>query len=86
MTNVRLTPRVGVTLRGDYLNDRDGNRTGVVQEAKAACISPSYTIAEGFTALVEFRYDWSNIGSFTNADGAPTKGHAATAVEFTYGF
>ncbi len=86
MSNVQFLGRYGLTIRGDYLNDADGNRTGTPQELKAVCISPSLKISEGLTTLFEARYDWSNRGVFDAADGAHRKNQVVMAFEFTYAF
>ena len=84
--NFQLTSRYGLTVRMDYLNDRDGSRTTVPQKIKAVCVSPSVKIADGLGALFEVRYDWSNRDSFVSDDGHGRNHQATTAFEFTYGF
>lgn len=86
MNNFQFARRFGVTIRGDYLNDRNGSRTGIPQDLKAVCLSPSVKIADGLSGLFEMRYDWSNRAAFTNADSDSKKNQVTTAFEFTYGF
>lgn len=86
MSNLAFSDRFGLTTRFDYFSDADGLRTGTVQDAKAICISPSWSIVDGLGGLFEFRYDWSNQDVFTGTDGTPKDNQVSTAVEFTYGF
>jgi len=86
MNNFQFAKRFGVTIRGDYLNDRDGSRTGTSQDLKAVCISPSVKIADGLSGLFEVRYDWSNSKFFAHSDSMAKCRQASTAFEFTYGF
>ncbi len=82
----RPDSRYGVTARLDYLNDKDGSRTGVAQEWKAILIAPSLVIVEGLTCLLETRYDWSDKKSFANSHGDIRDRRFSGAVEFTCGF
>lgn len=47
----------GLTFRYDRFFDKDGGRTDTKQTLQAYTIAPTFTIAEGFGALVEYRRD-----------------------------
>jgi len=86
MSNVGLGDRWGITTRFDYFHDKDGLRTGTVQEWKAFCVSPSVSIIDGLGGLVEMRYDFSDQKVWTDSNGDPNDNLFTTAVEFTYSF
>jgi carbonic anhydrase len=86
MNNMKFLGRYGLTVRGDYLHDANGDRTGTPQELKAICLSPSVTIADGLSALFEIRHDWSNRPVLAPVDGGSKRNQTATAFEFTYAF
>jgi hypothetical protein len=53
-THPRFGEHWGVTARADYLDDRDGSRTGEPQILRSVTVSPQYLIGGGFYAV--FRY------------------------------
>ena len=53
-THHRFGPHWGLTLRGDYCDDRDGSRTGQRQTLRSLTVSPQYLIGGGFYGI--FRY------------------------------
>lgn len=84
----------GITFRYDYFNDEDGAGRlpgGVAAPAdirKAITISPTFIIAEGFGALIEYRHDFSNKNVFVEGDTGATlsDGSDILAFEMTYAF
>lgn len=53
-THLRFGSHWGLTLRGDYLDDRDGSRTGERQILGSLTVSPQYLVGGGFYGI--FRY------------------------------
>ena len=53
-THHRFGRNWGVTLRGDYFDDRDGSRTGQRQVLRSLTVSPQYLVGGGFFGI--FRY------------------------------
>jgi hypothetical protein len=53
-THYRFGEHVGLTARLDYLDDRDGSRTGQRQALRSVTVSPQYLLGGGFFGL--FRY------------------------------
>lgn len=86
MSQVKFLDRYALTIRGDLLNDAHGNRTGTVQKLNAVCLSPSLAITEGFSALFEARYNWSDHDVFAAANGSSKTSQFVTALELTYAF
>jgi hypothetical protein len=98
--NYALTDQWSASLRGEYFNDKDGYRTGVVdalsgdgQKWKEATLTLAYAPSKHFVLRIEGRYDKSNIdGAFikdTNSTtGAPdvTGNQSSIALEGMYKF
>jgi len=84
----------GITLRYDYFDDDDmGTRlagiraTAIASDVRQAItISPTFVIAEGFGALFEVRYDFSNKNVFVDSKGAVDDSNITGAFEMTYAF
>lgn len=53
-THVRFTPRWAGTLRLDYLDDRDGARTGTRQVLESVTLSPQLLVGGGFFGLFHY--------------------------------
>jgi hypothetical protein len=53
-THHRFGDHWGLTLRGDYLDDRDGSRTGQRQTLKSVTLSPQYLIGGGFYGIFHY--------------------------------
>lgn len=88
MANYAFTDKVGLTLRYDAFDDKDGARLGggVAETRQSYTVSPSYAIAEGFGVLAEYRYTTSDEKVFADADGNLEDSVSEFAVEFTYSF
>ncbi len=56
----RLTPRITVAGRVEYMNDRNGLYTGVPQSLKEATLTADYKMGAGFMLRWEWRRDQSN--------------------------
>ncbi|HSS45216.1 MAG TPA: outer membrane beta-barrel protein, partial [Thermoanaerobaculia bacterium] len=53
-THHRFGDHVGLTVRLDYMDDRDGSRTGQPQVLRSVTVSPQYLFGGGFFGV--FRY------------------------------
>jgi Putative beta-barrel porin-2, OmpL-like. bbp2 len=53
-THLRFGQTWGLTLRGDWLDDRDGSRTGERQVLKSLTVSPQYLIGGGFYGIFHY--------------------------------
>lgn len=53
-THHRFGEHWGVTLRGDYLDDRDGSRTGERQILRSLTVSPQYLVGGGFYGIFHY--------------------------------
>lgn len=77
----------GVTVRYDYFDDEDGARLGTANNTQQAItIAPTFVIADGFGALLEYRHDFSDQNIWTDSNGAATDGNDTFAFEMTYAF
>lgn len=70
LSNLKIDDHYALAFRFDYLNDNEGVRTGYNQELKSIAAVPAFTIMDGVTAMVELKYDFSNRGVFSDADGS----------------
>ena len=90
MAHVDFSPRAGLTLRVDHLDDQDGwlfgTVDGQVQARRSLTIAPTFTLADGLGALVEMRVDQSDREAFLDSDGLPTDSAVTFAVEMTGSF
>jgi len=76
----------GLTFRYGRFFDKDGGRTDTKQTLQAYTVAPTFTIAEGFGALFEYRHDLSDEKTFEHRNGTMLKHNDTYAVEFTYSF
>lgn len=53
-THLRFGKTWGLTVRGDWLDDRDGSRTGERQILKSLTVSPQYLIGGGFYGIFHY--------------------------------
>ena len=75
------------SLRGEYLNDENGFRTGVKQAWKEATLSVGYTPIKNLEIRAETRRDFSNVAAFLERDGSgASKTQQSYAVEAFYKF
>jgi hypothetical protein len=68
---VRLNPssRVGLTVRGEWMDDEDGARTGVAQTLKEVTFTPEVRVWRGFYLRGEVRHDLSDQSVFEDESG-----------------
>ena len=82
----RLTA-VRVVLRGEYFNDHDGYRTGVVQKWKEATLTVAYLPAKEWEIRAEVRADKSDQSAFLKSDGVTsTSTQRSFGLEALYKF
>ena len=98
--NYQFTDQLSASLRGEYFDDRDGYRTGVVapvsgggQKWKEGTLTVAYAPTKHFVLRIEGRYDKSNldgafIKSFDSATGAAdvASNQSSVALEGIYKF
>lgn len=73
-----LSPKVALIARGEYFRDRDGVRTGAVQNLSEFTLTPEFRPAPGFALRVDLRIDHSNHEVFESKDGP--KSHQFTVL------
>lgn len=67
--NYQIDERWRVSLRGEYFDDRDGYRTGLVQKWKEATLTVGFTPVKNLELRAEIRGDRSNVPAFVNSNG-----------------
>lgn len=86
---------VGLTLRYDYFDDKEGSRLGLVAggddagraaKRQAGTIAPTFTLAKGLSAILEYRYDYADVEYFAYEDGTYKDEDHTVALELTYTF
>lgn len=60
----RLTPKLTLATRAEYMSDRGGLFSGISQALKENTVTFDYRLAEGFLMRYEWRRDFSNQPSF----------------------
>ncbi|TMG80702.1 MAG: hypothetical protein E6H78_18095 [Betaproteobacteria bacterium] len=90
-TGVRATYQVNdqwrISLRGEYFNDHDGYRTGVIQKWKEATLTVAWLPAKEWEIRGEVRVDRSDQSAFLKSDGVtPTNDQHSFGVEVLYKF
>ena len=95
MAHYDMSDRMGLTLRYDYFDDKDGYAFGLVSggddagkqvKMQSVTIAPTFVIADGAGFLIEYRYDFADEDFFEDADGKYTDNNHTVAFEFTYSF
>ena len=66
--NYQFNDKWRTSFRSEIFNDRDGYRTGVVQQWKEATLTLGYAVWGNFELRVETRHDFSNVNSFLKAN------------------
>ena len=59
--------------RGEYFDDKDGYRTGVVQKWKEVTLTLAYQPTKALELRAEARADYSNVAAFLNSSGTSAK-------------
>lgn len=67
--NYQISDQWRVSLRGEYFDDQDGYRTGVVQKWKEATLSLGYSPIKNLELRAEVRGDRSNVPAFVDSSG-----------------
>jgi len=75
-----------LAVRGEYFDDKDGYRTGVVQKWKEGTVTLAYLPAKNFELRGEIRRDSSNVSSFMESDGTTSKDQTSYALQALYKF
>ena len=71
--NHQLSEQWRVSLRGEYFDDKDGYRTGVVQKWKEGTVTLAYMPVKAWEIRGEFRADKSDKAAFLKSDGVTAK-------------
>jgi hypothetical protein len=77
--NFQLSEQWRLSVRGEYFDDKDGARTGVVdssgagQKWKEGTVTLAYLPTKNAELRAEFRYDTSNKQAFLESDGVTAK-------------
>lgn len=69
-TRLSMTDSFALSLRGEYFNDRDGVRTGVVQELTEITVTPELRLSPRMLLRGDARVDHSKDSVFEKANGA----------------
>ncbi len=85
--NYQINDLWRASLRGEYFNDHDGYRTGVVQKWKEATLTIAYLPVKEWEIRAEVRADKSDQSSFLKSDGiTPTSTQRSFGLEVLYKF
>jgi hypothetical protein len=85
--NYQINDQWRISLRGEYFDDRDGYRTGVVQKWKEATLTVGYTPIKNLELRGELRGDRSNASAFVNSDGVTASNNQrSVGLEAIYKF
>src|SRR5258706_2321445 len=80
--NYQVSDPWAVSLRGEYFDDKDGYRTGVIQKWKEGTVTLRYTPNANFEVRAEGRYDGTDDSNFVdNAAAFIVSGGAAGAKD-----
>ena len=70
--NYAFTGQWRVSLRAEYLNDKDGFNTGTPQKLKDGTVTLGFAPTKSFELRIEARYDWSNQSAFLRTPATDT--------------
>ena len=85
--NYQINDQWRTSVRGEYFNDHDGYRTGVVQKWKEATLTLAYLPVKEWEFRAELRGDKSNQSSFLKSDGTTsTSTQRSFGLEALYKF
>ena len=84
--NYQLTDMWRLSVRGEYFNDKNGYRTGVVQKWKEGTITLAYLPTKSMEIRGELRGDKSDQSSFLKSDGSASKTQSSYGFEAIYKF
>ena len=76
-----------LSVRGEYFNDKDGYRTGVVQKWKEGTATVSWLPTKAIELRGELRRDKSDVASFLDKDGVSAHDtNTSYGLQFLYKF
>jgi hypothetical protein len=78
--NYALSDQWRLSLRGEYFDDQDGYRTGVVQAWKEATLTAAYMPLKSVEIRAEVRGDWSDKKSFVDNLAAFTASSGSSSI------
>ena len=85
--NYAFSDTLKLSVRGEYFNDKDGYRTGVVQKWKEATVSLTYSPTKSVDLRAEVRGDKSDQASFIGSNGVTgKKSQNSAALQAIYKF
>jgi hypothetical protein len=85
--NYQINDLWRVSLRGEYFDDHDGYRTGVIQKWKEATLTLAYLPAKEWEIRGEVRADKSDQSAFFKSDGVtPASSQYSVGIEALYKF
>src|SRR6266446_712067 len=85
--NYQINDQWRLVLRGEYFDDHDGYRTGVVQKWKEATLTLAYLPTKEWEIRAEVRADKSDQSAFLKSDGVtPTSTQRSFGLEALYKF
>jgi hypothetical protein len=85
--NYLINDQWRVSLRGEWFDDRDGYRTGVIQKWKEATLTLAYLPTKEWEIRGEVRADKSDQSAFFKSDGVtPTSNQRSVGIEALYKF
>lgn len=84
--NYQMNDQWMVSLRAEYLDDKDGYRTGVIQKWKEATLTLGYMPTKSVQLRAEIRSDSSDKSSFINSNGLAKSSQNSLGLEAIYKF
>lgn len=85
--NYQINDQWRVSLRGEYFDDQDGYRTGVVQKWKEATLTVGYAPIKNLELRAEVRGDRSNVPAFIDSNNVTaSKDQSSYALQAIYKF
>jgi hypothetical protein len=84
--NLQLAEQWRLSLRGEYFDDKDGYRTGVIQKWKEATLTLAFLPTKNAEIRAEVRGDKSNHNSFLQSDGTGKDTQSSVGLEAIYKF
>jgi hypothetical protein len=84
--NVDPQPWFGLTLRGEYFDDKDGASVGAFMSSIFATTLSANFKVDNLTIIPEIRLESSNNQIYVNGSGGPTKSTATALVAAVYKF
>ncbi len=83
--NLDPKPWLGLTLRTEYFNDKEGVKLPAPANVTATTLSANFK-CDGFTLIPEFRVDQANSPNFLHTNGSPAHTAASFLLAAVYAF